>query len=660
MKRFLILLCSSFFLILPQVFSQLRSSIVIVSTPVTVTKVGSTYQYQVKVYSSRSDDIFRYRLATAPLGMTIDSIKGLIQWQPKSVGIFPVEVVVVNQRNEQASQKFSIKVVLFFGTITGTVKSDSGKPLARILVTLYPQASTKDYFYRPIYSASTDSLGKYTISNIDSGTYYAGAMPLCYLLMIPCMVDDYLPVWYVDSPSIAGAAPIVVKDSNKIVINFTMHRRVPPTLVSVSGTVTDTVGKPIRGATVVVSEVLRSPVTLNAAFTSTDGYTSSSLFDSEFGWFPNVVGYAKTDSLGRYRISVFAGNTYVALSFASGYKLEYYKERANALEADRMTLVRDTSNVNFTLAPLPKITTKVSGAVRDSAGVGVPSKVILYPRSRIKLSSAFERTVHTDSLGNFVFQGVSDGSYLLQAIPFRMYLPSFYKANACGVVTNRNADTIVEKGSDIAGIVVCVKKASVSGGGRISGRVNTSDGKLLSGVLVNAQSQNDVSIATYATTGADGTYELLDLDQGTYVISVDKVGYQSSQSSSKSIDYQSGVFSGQSDFQMAPEGVTSVTDQTSQLPVTIVLFQNYPNPFNPRTSFEFQVPHLNGGQTSLAFVSLKIFDVLGREVATLVYEEKSPGTYKILWDAASFPSGVYLYQMQVGSFVETKKMVLVK
>jgi hypothetical protein len=86
---------------------------------------------------------------------------------------------------------------------------------------------------------------------------------------------------------------------------------------------------------------------------------------------------------------------------------------------------------------------------------------------------------------------------------------------------------------------------------------------------------------------------------------------------------------------------------------TFSLEQNYPNPFNPKTSFEFRVP-------SSEFVSLKIFDVLGREVAVLVSEEKSAGEYRVTWDASGFSSGVYLYRLQAGNFVETKRMMLLR
>lgn len=83
------------------------------------------------------------------------------------------------------------------------------------------------------------------------------------------------------------------------------------------------------------------------------------------------------------------------------------------------------------------------------------------------------------------------------------------------------------------------------------------------------------------------------------------------------------------------------------------LSQNFPNPFNPTTSFKFEVP-------SFEFVSLKVLDVLGREVATLVDEYRQPGVYLARWDATGFPSGVYFYRIRAGGFTDTKKMILAR
>jgi hypothetical protein len=95
-----------------------------------------------------------------------------------------------------------------------------------------------------------------------------------------------------------------------------------------------------------------------------------------------------------------------------------------------------------------------------------------------------------------------------------------------------------------------------------------------------------------------------------------------------------------------------VNDQT-HLPAAFSLLQNYPNPFNPATNIQFSIDN-----PQLTIV--KVYDVLGREVATLVNEIKQPGTHTVQWDASGFASGVYLYRLQAGTFTETRKLVLLR
>ena len=99
--------------------------------------------------------------------------------------------------------------------------------------------------------------------------------------------------------------------------------------------------------------------------------------------------------------------------------------------------------------------------------------------------------------------------------------------------------------------------------------------------------------------------------------------------------------------------VTSVQSLSTDLPTHFNLEQNYPNPFNPSTTISFNLP-------AKSFVSLKVFDLIGREVATIVSEEMSAGHYTKQWNAAKISSGIYFYRLQAGSFTESKKFVLLK
>ena len=114
--------------------------------------------------------------------------------------------------------------------------------------------------------------------------------------------------------------------------------------------------------------------------------------------------------------------------------------------------------------------------------------------------------------------------------------------------------------------------------------------------------------------------------------------------------------------------ITSVEEENDVenfIPKGFSLEQNYPNPFNPSTKIKFTIPIANspllgGARGGLINVQLKVYDVLGNEITTLVNEAKTSGTYEVTWNAAGLPSGVYFYQLRAGSFIETKKMILLR
>ena len=98
--------------------------------------------------------------------------------------------------------------------------------------------------------------------------------------------------------------------------------------------------------------------------------------------------------------------------------------------------------------------------------------------------------------------------------------------------------------------------------------------------------------------------------------------------------------------------ITDVPHETL-IPTEFSLSQNYPNPFNPATTIKFTIP-------TTELVSLKVYDLLGREVAALVNEEKAPGTYEAKFDGSNLASGMYVYRLQADNFVSVKKMILMK
>jgi hypothetical protein len=104
---------------------------------------------------------------------------------------------------------------------------------------------------------------------------------------------------------------------------------------------------------------------------------------------------------------------------------------------------------------------------------------------------------------------------------------------------------------------------------------------------------------------------------------------------------------------LAKKNFNKVNFTGGEIPITYDLAQNFPNPFNPSTTIRYQIPQ-DG------IVTLKIYDILGSEVTTLVNEEKPAGKYEVNFNASSLASGVYIYKIQAGSFINSKKMLLLK
>jgi len=119
-------------------------------------------------------------------------------------------------------------------------------------------------------------------------------------------------------------------------------------------------------------------------------------------------------------------------------------------------------------------------------------------------------------------------------------------------------------------------------------------------------------------------------------------------------------------------GTILVNNIVNNIPDKYYLYQNYPNPFNPVTKIKFDIPANVKGETSDnesplnkggrwgLFTTLKIYDITGKEITTIVDEKLTPGTYEFNFNAGNLPSGIYFYKLQTGDFVMTRKALLIK
>jgi hypothetical protein len=153
----------------------------------------------------------------------------------------------------------------------------------------------------------------------------------------------------------------------------------------------------------------------------------------------------------------------------------------------------------------------------------------------------------------------------------------------------------------------------------------------------------------FAVSGTDRSYRTSVLNPGTYQVFVSRFGYtvaaQTVTLGSVNLDSVN--------FYLDSLNIIGLHNISSNVPDKFILKQNYPNPFNPSTTILFALP-VDG------FVELKIYDILGREIAVLVSEDLRKGDYKYIYDAGELASGIYFYTLRTGSFFETKKMILIK
>jgi hypothetical protein len=538
------------------------------------------------------------------------------------------------------------------GIVKGMVTDDSsGSPLRGALVGFLSVRPTPIAVWRGGL-ALTDSLGNYS-TRLDTGRYFAVALKI-----------GYFPEWYNNVRTRDSASVLSVTEGAVVEADFKLHRIPPPVLVSVSGIVTDSVtGLPLRGALVGFLKPFHFPHPEVLSGGLTPGFSPPALEPLVTGPFPipSFGWIARTDSTGRYTARVVAGATLIAGTFKFGYIPEFYDDKPSPFGANKLVFSGDTSDIDFDLVPIPAFTNSIAGTVVDSAHKGVPSHVLLIdmsgdPRSFVPRRIYYEAT---DSVGNYRFDHLPEAPYAVRAIPIAHYAPAWYDADSCGVLDWFGFDLVHVVGH-VTGIDVCVKAFSATGVGEISGAVYQGSqfgsyipGPGVGGTVVYALTPGTNQVVGFDVTDIDGSYSIQNLPPGSYALAADKEGYLPDSPQLYTLDAANNYAVTKASITISPVIPLGVGAGNPGTPREFALAQNYPNPFNPMTTISYAI-----GQASL--VTLKVFDILGREVATLVNEVRAPGTYRAVWDAANYPSGVYTYRIVAGKFTDTRKMELIR
>ncbi len=521
------------------------------------------------------------------------------------------------------------------GFVSGTVVDDStSAPLRRVRIKFFRLSANAHHGPETM----TDSLGQYR-AVLDSGRYIIKAEAMCTNL-----AGCYYPEFYDNVREPGQATVVTVGDSTHFVANFALSRMQPPSFSTITGTVTDTLGNPIRRASVAI---LRTMQNMNALAASGWDFRGESGDVEGVGHTRGIVWRGYTDSNGTYSARVVAGR-YIALASKMGHIPQFFNNKPTAQLADIINASSDTSGVNFSLAVRPLPQNSISGVVRDSLGNTVPSRIALYPARRHPFPVRV-RYGHTDSLGAYTISNVHEGKYFVLAMPFHGYAPALYKAGAYGVRRRDEADTVFVTGN-VTGIDIGVRPVTGNGAVQVRGIVRNTSGQPIGGVTVIASDASG-EVLGFGFTEQNGTYMIDDVTSGLLNITIDGDGYRSQ---SNNINVPASTYSMNNvNFTMSPSGVTSVGPVNGEVPSTFALSQNYPNPFNPATKIDFALSH--PGMTTLT-----VYNMLGQQVASLVDEELKAGSYSLAFDAANLSSGLYFYTLTSGSFTATRKMMLMK
>lgn len=492
------------------------------------------------------------------------------------------------------------------------VDQETGEPLFGARVIAFPEA----YFARP-YIALTDSNGIYQIKNLRPGTY-----------LIKATAEGYLPEFYKEAPDRQSATPVVVEAGDVITdIDFTLTK-----------------GGAISG--VVLSELTTEPIPR--------AVVTAICLDYPFR------GWAFSDSTGHYRITGLPAGHYVVMANARGYAPEYYD---NVSTPDLATPVEVTppdevTDINFSLMPVVSPRGGIAGTVTSEfTGMPIPGAWVI----AIPLRPGRLHLTRTGPNGNYLLLGLKTGEYYVLA-----WAPGFIAEFYDNAHSWRDADPVrVEAPNITQGIDFSLTPRRI-GPYTIRGRViSRGDGGPLEEAFVFAQEHRSGEMAGFAITDSQGRFEISEVPPGQYKVFAVKVGFVSPSEATNPTSVNVGEGQDAEGVELALESIESGVGDEGRPSVvkTFALFQNMPNPFNPSTQIRFQLP-------TSCHVVLKVYNILGQEVRTLMKEQRAAGFYRISWDGRDdfgdpVPSGIYFLRLKAEKAGTTqysamRKMILVR
>ncbi len=503
------------------------------------------------------------------------------------------------------------------GSISGVVTDQAtGLPVIGAVVEAFSENPVINFATTVAgFRARTDSSGNYTINNVPTGKY-----------LVVAHAQGYLPEFFREAATKGDAELVSVEDDTEVQgIDFTLERG-----GSISGLVaSEGDSLPIAGALVKVfaSNNRRHLRT----FTGNDG---------------------------AYRVDGLPTGVYFVQVIARGFFSEFYDNArglANATPVE-VTAPDETDSIDVYLEKKERRRGTIAGRVVSEVDeTPIFGALVIAVRPSLR----FPHFAFTDPDGNYEITDLAPGRYHVFAWA-EGFLGEFFD----DAERFRDSDPVfVESNQVTGGIDFELAPREQTGIYIVRGKIvaaNMGNGLTaegpIEGALVHAKT-NGV-IEANAVTDANGEYVFFDLPAGVYEIEATAAGYEDA-AFAAAVPVSEGQDAENINLTMTIDNVTGVEDDGGALPEKFALFQNYPNPFNPQTTIKYQL-------AQPAEVTLKIFNVLGQQVRTLVNKQQPAGTYSVQWDGADdlgrqVASGIYIFQISAGdAFKVSKRMLLLK
>ncbi|MBI5215697.1 MAG: T9SS type A sorting domain-containing protein [Ignavibacteriae bacterium] len=508
--------------------------------------------------------------------------------------------------------------VFTFGKISGLLVNDSANvPIGRGGVKFIPALNSAG---NPIF-VPTDSNGFFS-ARLRTGEYYMFSSA-------PGFVGEF----YDNAATIQTATKVTVLENDSLILTVGLAKFVPPTFYTLTGRVDD--------------YIYDAPHQKRA-------WVSAYLINRNFGHdLHRRKLQTTTDSLGFFSLTLKQNDTVVVYAFSSDRFLlpEFWNDKRTFAEADRIAITGNITDINMTLDPVPVYNNGITGTVSDSAGT-LPLNAFIYAYKKVNNGIRYTKYyTQTDTAsGGYTLSNMEPGAYILLSWA-RGYKSTYFRLDGTPTLNWREADTLVVSASDVIPNINFNLRPirHRNSAGFVLGTVKQRAGNALDGALLYAVNTQGELVGC-AVSDLDGSFEIEGLEKGDYFLVSNLMNYDDDYANDISISMENEVQ--QIDVVLNPNEVLSV-GETPNVVTEYRLAQNYPNPFNPATVISYSLP-------VTGVVTLKVYNLLGNEVATLVQGMQEAGEKKVTFNASGLSSGVYMYKLSAGSFSEVKRMILIK